>query len=195
MHTRHSWARLSVTVVALALMLGSSAWEARSESTSGEWVNDLSQGHHRFVTHGAVVWGHKFGFLRESGYCDLDHLRISWSSTRSVDDLRGTRATLQLDTGTMSVEIPMDLVATAPLTPQLRLIAFANFIAGTKLIEALSGGGVLVVKVIGPDELVSRLDILSDTFSLNGFAASRDSATTACRGELQNPDPTIRRGK
>lgn len=89
----------------------------------------------------------------------------------------------------------MDLVATAPLTPQLRLIAFANFIAGTKLIEALSGGGVLVVKVIGPDELVSRLDILSDTFSLNGFAASRDSATTACRGELQNPDPTIPRGK
>ena len=57
-------------------------------------------GDSRLITRGEIVWGHQFGFMKDSSLCDNDILLISWSSDISKGKLKefeGKDAYLQLN--------------------------------------------------------------------------------------------------
>jgi len=72
------------------------------------------------------------------------------------------------------------MLAAEKLTDVTKVMMFTNSDAGEDLIRILNKGRQLTVKIIGPKNLVNDLDIPEDTFSLNGFIASRGKAKAMC---------------
>ena len=72
------------------------------------------------------------------------------------------------------------MVGVGEATSMLTVFCFTNFVAGEKLISLLEKGHTIRVTIISPKELVDKIDIASDSFSLNGFIASRLKAQEYC---------------
>ncbi|MCP5058569.1 MAG: hypothetical protein GY937_17845 [bacterium] len=172
----------------LLLLLPVGIRGASDEPASTEWLNDDWDGMHRFISQGTIVKGHKFGFIKQQGSCDVDNLWLSWSTTQQVSDLEAVEARIQLTVATTSIQVPVELVGSAPLTPTTTVVAFSNFAAGEELVKLLSNGGEVVVKLAGPEELVSRFEVLEDRFALGGFAASREAAEAACQRDREGSE-------
>ena len=45
----------------------------------------------RLITHGDIVWGHQFGFMKNLRFCDSDILLVSWSSGISDGEMKNLR--------------------------------------------------------------------------------------------------------
>ena len=175
-----------VVRLALVLVFSPSLSGADSETKLEAWGNTDLPGIHRFTAHGSVVWGHQFGFVKRPGSCDTEIIWMSWSSVVPVDDLVGIEATVKLEVGDTVVPIPVDLLTQAPLTAtgRMKVMVFSNFVAGPMLIALLAAGEQVQVTFEGPGELLDRLDVRSDRFTLNGYSESRGIAEETCNGPL-----------
>ena len=76
----------------------------------------------RYSTHGQVVHGHRFGFVKPPGQCDTDVLWLSWSShNEEALSVKGADATFAADVdGTkFKMEVPQ-----SPRCARLRITQF-----------------------------------------------------------------------
>ncbi len=174
-----------IVLVAFVLLLtfstqDSNAWGENHE----EWTVTAVKGGFRFLTHGSVIWGHRFGFIKKRGSCNTDMLWIIWSTyDKQVLALKKIKATLELTVGGTSIPLTLDMYGPVSLLPGLLWeMAFTNFLAGPKLIEVLSAGDQAIFKVVAPKSLIEVLGVHTETFSLIGFVASRKAARMVCEG-------------
>ncbi len=136
----------------------------------------------RYSTHGQIVHGHKFGFVKPPGRCDTDVLWLSWSSYNpEALSANGADAFFAADVDGTQFKIGVRARKAGKLTPILFVVAFSDFIAGPKLIELLKSSTEIKLTIDGPDSIAKLFDIKSDVFSLDGFEPSRQRATQFCK--------------
>ncbi len=136
----------------------------------------------RYTTHGSVIWGHQFGFLKRIEDCSLDNLWVSLSSSfDEVKEFEGEDALLKLDIDGAVSEIKVQLSTVyKPELLSYHLMAFTNYVPENDFIDLLKKGHELKLTVVEPKQLVKYLDINDEVFSLNGFIASRLKANEYC---------------
>ncbi|WMC09684.1 hypothetical protein PU634_11210 [Oceanimonas pelagia] len=135
-----------------------------------------------YSSHGDVVWGREFGFSKHKGDCDNDTLLMYWSSENSkISTLKGRELPMlfQVDNTRFGLNAP--LVSTAELTPNTLIMILSYIKATPTLVELLSKGQNIDVSVLYPDVFTQENDITRDSFSLNGFTASRLKAQEYCQ--------------
>ncbi len=138
----------------------------------------------RYIAHGDTVYGHQFGFLKKSGNCDSNILWISVSTPdKDLKLFEGINATIQIKIDETQFQAELSILAVSKITPSLSTIAFSNFLAGEKFIALLEKGQKAEITILAPDELLNKLDITTDTFSLKGFTATMLKAKEFCESE------------
>jgi hypothetical protein len=146
-----------------------------------DWSVSNSDESVRYTTFGKTVWGHQFGFIRLAGKCNMDILWVSWSTAeKEVKSLKGIDATIQLRVGATKFQIEVPLAYVGKFNSALSIPIFTNFAAGDAMISLLETGQQIDIKFISPKRLVGKFDVLSDSFSLNGFTAARLKAREIC---------------
>ena len=135
----------------------------------------------RYSTHGEMVHGHQFGFVKLPGRCDVDILWLSWSSYNPAAlSAKGANAIFAADVD--GTKFKMEVRAKIAKTPWsiLTIVAFSDFVAGPGLIELLKSGSKITLTIDGPESVNKLFDIKSDVFSLKGFGPSRHRAAQFC---------------
>ena len=92
----------------------------------------------------------------------------------------GKEAYFRFSAGEENFQLGINLVSAYEFTPTITVLAFTNFLAGEKLIKLLEKEKEISLTVNGPNELLTKLDMKSDTFSLIGFTKTRKKAYEAC---------------
>lgn len=75
---------------------------------------------------------------------------------------------------------------TYPLNDTLMLLSFTGTVAKAKLVALLKKGKNVHVTLVSPDDLLEKLDVSSDSFSLDGYVATKLKAQEYCEGITQN---------
>ena len=135
----------------------------------------------RYMTNGDTVHGYQFGFIKMTENCNTDLLWISWSTYEDgIEAFKGSDATIQLRIGETKIQIEVPILSVSKLTPSLKVIGFSNYVAGEKLISLLKKEHKIEVSIIAPKELVAKLDVTTDTFSLKGYTATMLKSLEFC---------------
>lgn len=135
----------------------------------------------RYITNGDTVNGHQFGFIKMNENCNTDLLWISWSTYEDgIEAFKGSDATIQLRIGETKIQIEVPIISVRELTSSLKVIGFSNFVAGEKMISLLNKEHKIEVSIMAPKELVAKLDVTIDTFSLKGYTATMLKAKEFC---------------
>lgn len=135
----------------------------------------------RYIARGDTVHGHEFGFIKMEGNCNQDLLWICWStSKKGLNVFKDKEATICFRVGKTRFQIEIPLLSVVESQSGLTLLSFSNFIVGEKFISLLKKGQKIEVTILAPEELVTQLDIRRDTFSLNGFTATKLKAREFC---------------
>lgn len=139
-----------------------------------------------YFTRGTAVWGHEFGFYKDSRNCDEDIFWLTFSSTEEkVKDFIGqdVEISLNVDGKDFRVKLPMlDVYDPVGLT---KIMMFTNWHFGRELMNALINGHDVTVKIMKPKELKELMDIKEDKFSLAELKSSRKQSMSACRQGAQ----------
>jgi hypothetical protein len=148
-----------------------------------DWSVNNINGIVRYIANGSTVYGHEFGFIKMTKQCDKDILWVSWTTyEKGLESFVGSDATIQFRVGDTMFQSKVPLLTVYDATPILKLAAFTNFVADEKFISLLQTGKKIEVTIIYPNELVSKFDIKTDNFSLDGFSAARAKAEAFCKG-------------
>ena len=146
-----------------------------------DWTVSNNTGIVRYISNGSTVNGHQFGFIKKAGSCDGDLLWIAWSSYKTgIENFVDQDAIIQFRVDDIKFQLGIPLLTIYDYTPNIKLAAFTNFIVSEKFISLLKSGKNIEVTIIGPDELVDKIDIKTDSFSLNGFKDARVKAKEFC---------------
>ena len=160
------------------------SWESKNWSVSG----DSQDKDVYYIANGDVVHGHEFGFIKKAGNCNQDLLWISWTTyKKGIDSFKGNDAGIQFRISDAQFQLGIPLIAVVHVSPPLTVVIFSNFLAGDKWISLLKKGAAITVTIKSPKELVSKFDITTDSFSLNGYTAARLKAREFC--ERYNSSP------
>jgi hypothetical protein len=118
-------------------------------------------------------------------------LWLCWSTYGDgIENFEGTDATIQFIVGETRFQIKGSILSVSKHTPILKIVVFSNFITGKEFISLLKKEHTVEVSIIAPKELVAKLDITADTFSLNGFVATMLKAEEYCKEQYQVGKPT-----
>jgi len=167
----------------LAAGLSLNAFAENDEWSHKEWSVDTPLDERiRYMTHGTVVWGHQFGFLKSIGDCKNDLLWISLSSSfDKVKDFQGKDIIFKLDIDGTTLEIETQLNSAHKKPPlSYSIMYFQKYDLGNDFIDLLKKGHELKLTVVKPEQFAKYLDVNSEVFSLNGFIASRLKAEEHC---------------
>jgi len=179
-----------VGVIFAGACLGFSVKALAEKGVLGDesWYIKARSGNIFYITHGAVVWGHEFGFIKGKNNCSRDLLWLSLSATdERVRDFVGDDvvALLDIDGEIIRVELRMLFVGVVGYS---QVMFFSDWVAGKLLIDALSNGEYVTVRIVEPKGLEALLDIKEDKFCLRDFVASRQEALDTCRFQLPDEE-------
>ena len=139
----------------------------------------------RIYTNGSAVHGHKFGYFKDKEHCGNDSIFIMWSTyEKGLEAFEGIEATIALSLngkGVGTIVIPSTLVATANLTVLSTLAIFKTSIFPKELSKDIRESASIELTFVGPDDLVSKLDIKSDSFNTSGLAAAYSKFDNSCK--------------
>jgi len=141
-------------------------------------------GDSRLIARGEIVWGHQFGFMKDSSLCDNDILLISWSSDISKGKLKefeGKDAYLQLniDGEVLKDELEFTLI-TAGALGSMEIGYFVAIVKSESFIEKLKQSSRIELTFTKPKSLLRILDIKSDYFNTEGLNKSYSLLDNSC---------------
>ena len=141
-------------------------------------------GDSRLITRGEIVWGHQFGFMKDSSLCDNDILLISWSSDISKGKLKafeGNDAYLQIniDGEVLKDELEFTLM-TAGAFDSMEIGYFGAIVKSESFIEKLKQSSRIELTFTKPKSLLRILDIKSDYFNTEGLNKSYSLLDNSC---------------
>jgi len=150
-----------------------------------DWEVDRYNNIVRYSTHGNIVHGHRFGWIKKAGNCDTDILATT-ISTKKINkerlyDFKGESIDLRINFPQAEGEDPAiintDLIDVFDFAT-LKIAFFGNFIQGQMFDSLMAYFNTIKVEVTNPHKIY--FDIPSDEYSLNGYVAAKLKAKELC---------------
>ena len=150
-----------------------------------DWEVDKYNNIVRYSTHGSIVHGHRFGWIKKAGNCDIDILATSISTQKNnkdrLYDFKGESINLRINFPQAKEEelaiINTDLIGVFDFAT-LKIAFFGNFIQGQMFDSLMAFFNTIKIEVTNPHKIY--FDIPSDEFSLNGYVAAKLKAKELC---------------
>ena len=150
-----------------------------------DWEVDRYNNIVRYSTHGSIVHGHRFGWIKKAGNCDTDILATT-ISTKKINkerlyDFKGESIDLRINFPQAEGEDPAiintDLIGVFDFAT-LKIAFFGNFIQGQMFDSLMAYFNTIKVEVTNPHKIY--FDIPSNEYSLNGYVAAKLKAKELC---------------
>ena len=150
-----------------------------------DWEVDTYNNIVRYSTHGSIVHGHRFGWIKKAGNCDTDILATT-ISTKKINKERlygfkGESINLRINFPQAEGEDPAiintDFISVFDFAT-LKIAFFGNFIQGQMFDSLMAYFNTIKVEVTNPHKIY--FDIPSDEYSLNGYVAAKLRAKELC---------------
>ncbi|MDA7691575.1 hypothetical protein N8782_04240 [Methylophilaceae bacterium] len=150
-----------------------------------DWEVDRYNNIVRYSTHGSIVHGHRFGWIKKAGNCDTDILATT-ISTKKINkerlyDFKGESIDLRINFPQAEGEDPAiintDLIDIFDFAT-LKIAFFGNFIQGQMFDSLMAYFNTIKVEITNPHKIY--FDIPSDEYSLNGYVAAKLRAKELC---------------
>lgn len=180
---------MTVAVLMLLVCAVERSWAEKGALGDESWYVKPRIGRYFYITHGAAVWGHEFGFFKDPSNCAVDTLFLTFSSSdERVKGFEGKDVVISItiDGKAFNVRTPMLSVEAIGIT---QVMMFTNWQADNAMIAAIAKGKRANVTITEPKELAALLDIKDDEFALDGFKDSRAQAMDACSQEFRGRSP------
>jgi len=137
---------------------------------------------------GQAVWGHRYGFVKQSQNCSQDQFFVEWSSYEDIKPYEGKYVSFSLvnDQG-VSTKLNPTLIAVKDFTSIMQVGFFAEDDRGYSYSSAFKDfnkNSKQVTLSIGDD--FENFDIKTDTFLTSGYEKARMNAEKTCRGLASN---------
>ena len=138
----------------------------------------------RLITHGEIVWGHQFGFIRDVRFCDSDFLLVSFSSDISngkMKDFEGQDAyfKMKIDGEELDQELQFTLMFAGEMF-SLEIGYFGAIVESDSFIDQLKRSSRVELTITKPKQLLNILDITTDTFKTKGLDLSYSMLDNSC---------------
>jgi len=137
---------------------------------------------------GQAVWGHRYGFVKQSPNCSQDQFFVEWSSYEDIKPYEGKYVPFSLvnDQG-VSTKLNPTLIAVKDFTNIMQVGFFAEDDRGYSYSSAFKDfnkNSKQVTLSIG--DHFENFDIKTDTFLTSGYEKARMNAEKTCRGLASN---------
>jgi len=139
----------------------------------------------RIYTNGTTVHGHKFGYFKDKEFCGNDLIYIQWSTyEEGLKEFEGIDAKIAIRlNGEDEVfeVIPSTLMSTFKFPVLMTLGDFRTILYSKELSKDIRESQSIEFTFVGPDDLVSKLDIKTDTFNTAGLVAAYSKLDNSCK--------------
>ena len=138
----------------------------------------------RLITHGEIVWGHQFGFMKNLRFCDSDILLVSWSSGISDGEMKKLEGEdvyfkIKIDGEELDEELQFTLMFAGEMF-LLEVGYFGAIIKSESFIERLKQSSRVELTFTEPQRLIEILDIETDSFNTKGLDQSYALLDNSC---------------
>ena len=138
----------------------------------------------RLITHGEIVWGHQFGFMKNLRFCDSDILLVSWSSGISDGEMKKLEGEdvyfkIKIDDEELDEELQFTLMFSGEMF-LLEVGYFGAIIKSESFTEKLKQSSRVELTVTEPKKLLEILDITTDSFKTQGLDKSYSTLDNSC---------------
>ena len=138
----------------------------------------------RLITHGEIVWGHQFGFMKNLRFCDSDILLVSWSSGISDGEMKKFEGEdvyfkIKIDSEELDEELQFTLMFAGEMF-LLEVGYFGAIIKSEAFVEKLKQSSRVELTVTEPIKLLEILDITTDSFNTKGLNQSYSMLDNSC---------------
>jgi len=135
-----------------------------------------------------TVWGHRYGFVKQTPNCSQDQFFLEWSSYEDIKPYEGQYIPISItnEHGNKS-KLKPTLIAIKDFTNIMQVGFFAEDDRGYSYSSAFKDfnkNSKQVTLSIGDD--FENFDIKTDTFLTSGYEKARMDAERACRGLASN---------
>lgn len=155
--------------------------ETPKTNTTNWDVDQINDNYVRYKTHGTMVWGHQFGFIKDSRNCTGDNLWISWSTAAAkASEINDSEVNIEINIDGTLFPIEINMVSAKQLTPNTTVISLTNYFETSNIINFLSRSKFAIVSIVKPVSFLGQLDVYSDTFNLCGFQSAHNNAHKKC---------------
>jgi len=138
----------------------------------------------RIHTHGSTVHGHKFGYFKDKEYCGNDLIYIQWSTYEDgLKEFEGIDAKIAIRINgedEVITVMPSTLMSTAKFPVLMTIGIFKTILFSKELSKDIRESQSIEFTFVGPEDLVSKLDIKSDTFDTSGLAKAYSKFDNSC---------------
>ena len=137
---------------------------------------------------GQTVWGHRYGFVKQTPNCSQDQFFLEWSSYEDIKPYEGQYIPISItnEHGNKS-KLKPTLIAIKDFTNIMQVGFFAEDDRGysySSAFKEFNKNSKQVTLSIGDD--FENFDIKTDTFLTSGYEKARMDAERACRGLASN---------
>ena len=134
------------------------------------------------ITHGQVVWGNEFGFVKNQTNCSTEYIWFSISSyEKDIDDVKDKELLLNFNIDNKEYKLKAKVSFINELTPIMKIVTFTRIEPKEKFIELLKKNKSIKIELLGPAELVKKFDIPYESFSLDGFIENYTKFNESCK--------------
>ena len=179
-----------ITLIALATVFSLQALSNISEINE-ERVWDVKNIDNEFIWYrvpGQTVWGHKYGFIKNSLNCDADNFVIEWSSYEDMRKYEGKIIPLQLENNKGQITRIKPYLSYVNNFTDIMQVGFftddQSHTTSTKTFDIFNNDSDTVTISIGDE--YENFDIKSDIFLTRGLKEARKKAAIKCRGLSSN---------
>jgi hypothetical protein len=139
----------------------------------------------RIYTHGSTVHGHKFGYFKDKEYCGNDLIYIQWSTYEDgLKEFEGIDAKIAIRINgedEVITVMPSTLMTTLKFPVLMTIGDFRTILYSKELSKDIRESQSIEYTFVGPEDLVSKLDIKSDRFDTSGLAAAYSKFDNTCK--------------
>jgi hypothetical protein len=139
----------------------------------------------RIYTHGSTVHGHKFGYFKDKEYCGNDLIYIQWSTYEDgLKEFEGIDAkiAIRLNGEDEVVHVmPSTLMSTAKFPVLMTIGIFKTILFSKELSKDIRESQNIEFTFVGPEDLVSKLDIKSDVFDTSELTTAYSELERTCK--------------
>ena len=138
----------------------------------------------RLITHGDIVWGHQFGFMKNLRFCDSDILLVSWSSGISDGEMKKLEGEdvyfkIKIDGEELDEELQFTLMFAGEMF-SLEVGYFGAIVESDSFIDQLKQSSRVELTITKPKQLLKILDITTDSFKTIGLDESYSMLDNSC---------------
>ena len=148
-----------------------------------------------YSSHGSIVHGHKFGWIKKVGQCNYDNLYLTYSSVHEdkdiLEQLKNNKVPLKLvfpESGSSPIKMHPPIISVNDFG-SMKIITLSNIQQNNELNAYLEELHSVEIAITSP--YAKLFDIPKDSWSLDGYIASKLKAKELCDAETAKKNTVI----